>query len=153
MDNDPVRRQVLEYLAAHHVLTLATQGPLGLWAAAVFYVNEGFDLFFLSAGSTRHSQNIGANNHVAATIQADYKDWPAIQGVQLEGDVVELQGVTRISAIKRYTGKYPFLAQPLPPVKAALEKINWYRLRPSLFYFIDNSKGFGYRTQIQLPGD
>ena len=31
---------VAEYLARHHVMTLATQGGDGPWAAAVFYVQR-----------------------------------------------------------------------------------------------------------------
>ena len=30
--------EVAAYLADHHVMTLATHGPDGPWAAAVFYV-------------------------------------------------------------------------------------------------------------------
>ena len=38
-----------DYLAQHHVMTLATQGGDGPWAAAVFYVRDGDDLIFLSS--------------------------------------------------------------------------------------------------------
>jgi uncharacterized protein YhbP (UPF0306 family) len=81
------RDLALAYLANHQVMTLATTGPRGVWAAAVFYVNDGFDLIFLSAGHTRHAQNMTAVPHIAATIQEDYRDWQQIQGIQLEGSV------------------------------------------------------------------
>ena len=58
MSDEATRAQALAYLAAHHVVTIATHGPLGLWAAAVFYANDGFRLVFLSAGHTRHAQNL-----------------------------------------------------------------------------------------------
>lgn len=147
--SDAVRQAALVYLREHQVVTLATQGPQGLWAAAVFYVNDGFDLIFLSAGHTRHARNIAAEPHVAATIQEDYKDWPAIKGIQLEGDVVELRGEVRETAVARYRSKYPLLAQAEPQIQDALTRVNWYRLRPTRLYFIDNSKGLGHRDQVE----
>ncbi len=145
------REIALRYLREHQVMTLATMGPLGLWAAAVFYVSDGFDLYFLSAGHTRHSQNIAANPQVAATIQEDYADWQDIQGIQLEGQVVELTGEAREVAVARYKARYPFVATAESEIASALARVNWYRLRPERLYFIDNSKGLGHRDEIVLP--
>jgi uncharacterized protein len=147
-----LRRKALAYLASHQVMTLATDGPLGLWAAAVFYVNQAFDLYFLSAGRTRHAQNLAARPWTAATIQEDYDDWPAIKGIQLEGDVQRLQGDERQAAITLYQARYPFVAGADPQIAAALLKVNWYRLRPVRLYLIDNSLGLGHRDEIALPG-
>ncbi|MGD8806327.1 MAG: pyridoxamine 5'-phosphate oxidase family protein, partial [Chloroflexota bacterium] len=74
---DPAERrdQALTYLDQHTVMSLATYGRQGLWAAAVFYANDGFDLYFLSAGHTRHGQNLSDNPRAAATIQENYTDW------------------------------------------------------------------------------
>ena len=129
-------------------MTLATTGPLGVWAAAVFYVNEGFDLFFLSAGHTRHAQNLAESPRAAGTIQEDYREWTAVQGIQLEGAVQRLQGAERDKAIDLFQAKYVFLNQAPPVIQTAFAAVNWYRLRPDKFYFVDNSKGFGWRDQI-----
>ncbi|MCA9973630.1 MAG: pyridoxamine 5'-phosphate oxidase family protein [Anaerolineales bacterium] len=144
------RRRALAYLAAHRVLTLATSGPLGVWAAAVFYVNDGFDLYFLSASHTRHAQNVAASPRVAATIQEDYADWPEIQGIQCEGTAELLTGAARTHAMAIYRAKYPFLREAPPVIATALEKVGWYRLRPDRLYFVDNSRGFGHRDEINL---
>ena len=40
-------QQAAAYLAGHHVMTLATQGADGPWAAAVFYASDGASLIFL----------------------------------------------------------------------------------------------------------
>lgn len=145
-----VGQQALTYLAEHRVMTLATTGPAGLWAAAVFYVNDGFTLYFLSAGHTRHAQNIAAQPRTAVTIQEDYADWQQIQGIQLEGLVTLLTDPARAEAITRYQAKFPFLARATPPLQRALQKVNWYQLIPDRFYFIDNNKGFGHRDEILL---
>lgn len=150
MTHKEVKTAALAYLQNHQVMTLATQGPLGIWAAAVFYVSDEFTLYFLSAGHTRHAQNIRAQPHVAATIQEDYADWQGIQGIQLEGDVTHLAGAARRQAIDLYRAKYPFMAQVDPQIEAALARVNWYRLVPDRLYFIDNQKGLGHRDEIDL---
>lgn len=140
----------LAYLAAHRVMTLATNGPRGVWAAAVFYASDGFDLYFLSAGHTRHATDIAAGGRVAATIQEDYRDWPEIKGIQLEGIARQINDDARAAAIALYERKYPFVARPNPTLAAALDRVNWYRLTPERLYYIDNSRGFGHRDEIVL---
>ncbi|MBX3055466.1 MAG: pyridoxamine 5'-phosphate oxidase family protein [Anaerolineae bacterium] len=133
-------------------MTLATVGAEGVWATAVFYVNDGFDLYFLTAGHTRHGRNMGTRADIAAAIQEDYRDWDDIKGIQLEGAVVMLAGEERDTAVTLYSQKYPFIAQADAPMQAALAKVNWYRLRPERLYFIDNSKGLGHRDEVDLRG-
>ena len=144
---------VEEYLATHHVMTLATQGADGPWAAAVFYAGDGASLIFLSAPSSRHCRNLALDARCAATIQEDYRDWPQIKGIQLEGRVTELAGEDESRARQLYGEKFP-IAGPLatvpPAVLKALAKVRWFRLVPERFHFIDNSKGFGHRDEIGL---
>jgi uncharacterized protein YhbP (UPF0306 family) len=148
--SDSPRQVALNYVAAHQVMTLATCGPDGVWAAAVFYANRDFEFYFLSAGHTRHAQNMAVEPRVAVTIQEDYKDWPNIQGIQMEGPAGLLSGTEREAAISIYTAKYPFIAQADPQIQKALTRVNWYKLVPDKFYFIDNRKGLGHRDEIQL---
>lgn len=146
---DDLGAQVRAHLAAHQVMTLATVGEEGVWAAAVFFASDGFDLFFLSAAHTRHAQNMAQNAQVAITIQGDrYGDWSEIRGIQASGFVSLLSGEARETAVALYLQKYPFLQQAPPPIRAALNKVNWYHLRPQRLYLIDNSKGFAHRDEI-----
>lgn len=147
---DDAAARALDYLARHNVMTLATYGPEGVWAAAVFFASEGFDLYFLSAGHTRHARNMAASPRVAATIQEDYADWAAIKGIQLEGTARLLAGQEREAAIARYADKFQFLKQPVAVVEKALAGVNWYQLTLERLYFIDNSRGFGHRDEIAL---
>jgi uncharacterized protein YhbP (UPF0306 family) len=142
------RQLALDYLAGHQVMTLSTIGAEGPWAAAVFFASETFDLFFLSASHTRHAKNMQANPGAAAAIHEDYKDWPQIKGIQLEGQVEKLTGSDRANAIQTYQEKYPFLKKTGSQLAVRLAAVNWYRLAPNRLYFIDNSQGFGHRDQI-----
>lgn len=150
-DDAELRGRALDYLRGHNVMTLATSGPKGLWAAAVFYVNDDLVLYFLSSPRSRHGVNIAANPRIAATIQEDYAAWPEIKGIQLEGTVRKLEGLEQAAAIARYGAKFPLvanLAQAPREIATAFSKISWYRITPELFYFIDNSRGFGHRDSI-----
>jgi hypothetical protein len=148
-----LRERVLRYLAAHHVMTLATTGPEGPWAAAVFYASEDFTLYFLSAPGSRHGRNMAAQPRVAATIQEDYPDWPEIQGIQLEGEVSLIEGAEKAEAMRLYGLKFPVVADSarMPPeIARALDRVAWYELVPARLYFIDNSRGFGHRDELPL---
>lgn len=151
MMSESLHEKVLAYLAAHNVVTVATQGENDLWAAAVFYVNQGFTLYFLSAPHTRHSRNIVNNTAVAATIHEDYHEWTAIKGIQLEGQCTLLAGDERQTAIALYATKFPIIGDSAPPqIAQAMSKIGWYKIVPTKLYFIDNSLGLGHRDEVEL---
>jgi uncharacterized protein len=150
-ESTAVQQAALDYLHSHHVMSVATNGPQGLWAAAVFYANDNFDLIFLSAGHSRHAQNMAAEPRVAATIQEDYADWRAIKGIQLEGIVRLLAGKERERAVTLYQERHAFLAAVPAPLLGALGRVNWYRLSPDRLYFVDNARSFGHRDEIIAP--
>ena len=145
------RDRALDYLAGHRVMTLATHGPEGPWAAAVFYANDGFNLYFVSSPASRHCRNLAAHARVAATIHEDYRDWQQIKGIQLEGTVEQLSGAEEALARGIYGRKFPLtagLASAPAAIAAALAKARWYKLTAVRVYFVDNSAGFGHRGQV-----
>lgn len=144
------RSAALDYLARHQVMTLAVQSGDNVWAAAVFYVNFDFSLYFLSAGHTRHARYLASNPWAAATIQEDYKNWQEIKGIQLEGPVHQLSGAAQRKAIDLYGKKYPFVGRAKGAMATALAKVNWYQMKPTRLYYIDNSLGFGHREEVPL---
>lgn len=149
--SDDARQRALDYIERHNVMTLATLGPDGPWAAALFYASEGFRLIFLSAATTRHARNVAAHPRVAATIQEDYRDWQEIKGVQLEGDVRRLEAAERDAAVARYARKFPITGERAPePIARALARVDFYALSPIRLYFVDNSRGFGHRDDVPL---
>ncbi len=151
---DELSRQVLTYLETHNTLTLATVGPGGPWAATLFYVNDAFVLYWLSALDTRHSLNVARDPRVAVTIQEDYRDWRVIQGIQMEGTAEHLGLITQAARpMELYAAKYPFLGDwrnPPPALAKALGAARVYRFTPSRALFIDNTKGLGTRQELEL---
>src|SRR5262245_59037879 len=103
-----VRERALYYIAAHRCMSLATQGPEGLWVATVFYVNDDFDLFFVSRNDTRHVRNIVATQRAAVAISDDVAIWERIGGVQLEGTTEEVSEGRRSAVLAEFQRRYPF---------------------------------------------
>jgi uncharacterized protein YhbP (UPF0306 family) len=158
--SDDLRERVLAYLAAHNTVSLATVAPDGApWAATVFYVNVGTDLYFLTEPKTQHGQNIRATGRVAGTINEDYRDWQQIKGIQLEGQAAEVNGkLELLRALGAYLEKYPFVRQFLSPdkllqgVKIAGKTLDvrLWKLRPTRLYYLDNARGFSAREELPL---
>ena len=142
---------ISQYLAAHHVMTLATQGTEGSWAAAVFYARDGDDLIFLSSPASRHARQLALDARCAAAIHSEVSDWRSIQGVQLEGRVDELVGDARAQAMRIYGEKFPFVrpAVAVPAIAQALAQVHCYRLQIARLYFLDNAQAFGRRQLFE----
>ncbi len=110
MDPDQLRRDILEYLETHNVMTIAScSGDKDVpWAAAVFYASDGLDLYFFSNPRSRHGVNMAANAEVSAAIHEDYSNWREIRGIQLEGRAERLRGLKMQARFwKVYTKKSP----------------------------------------------
>jgi uncharacterized protein YhbP (UPF0306 family) len=145
--------RVQKYLRDHNVATLAAGSKEDLWAAAVFYVNDGFTLYFLSSPTSRHALNLVQNPRVALTIQEDYADWLKIKGVQIEGVAREISGAEEEMARRLYGEKFPvvgLLTHAPAAIVKALAKVRWYKVVPHRLYFIDNSVGLGHRDEVDL---
>jgi uncharacterized protein YhbP (UPF0306 family) len=151
-----LKRQILDYLQAHNTMTLATCAGDVPWAATVFYASEGLQLYFFSSPDARHSVNLSANSRVAVTVQEDYRDWRAIQGIQLEGKVMPVDGIIeKAQAMAVYARKYAdvirLFTDPSSGVfHKAFLKVKFYRVAPERVFFIDNAQGFGKRQELEL---
>lgn len=151
--NDAPATEAFDYLQNHNVATLASGADGDIWAAAVFYVNDGSILYFLSAPTSRHCLNLAKNPRVALTIQEDYSDWPDIKGVQLEGVATEISGKEEELARRLYGAKFPvvgMLGKAPAAIVKALARVRWYKVVPDHLYFIDNSVGLGHRDEISV---
>ena len=147
----PLKARVLALLGEHHVMTLATVGADGPWAAAVFYAHDDLRLYFLSAPTSRHAVNLAAEPRAAATIQRDYDDWPGIRGLQLAGTVRQVAAADEARVRTLYQQRYPLVGGGAGVPRAimeALNKIRWYEFVPEDIYLIDNRLGFAHREHL-----
>jgi uncharacterized protein YhbP (UPF0306 family) len=151
MEKNELKRIILQYLENHNTVSLATEKEGLPHAATVFYVNIGFELFFLSSPASRHAQNFLHNHQVSATINEDYSNWLLIKGIQ---GILKNRGIA-----KTYVEKFPDVADFIfSPKKLAqaiakkVAKVEFYKLMPSKIYFINNELGFGHRDELILNG-
>lgn len=151
-----LKEQILQYLRSHNTMTLATCAGEAPWAATVFYASDDLQLYFFSSPEARHSVNLAANGRVAVTVQEDYKDWRAIQGIQLEGRVELVDGmIEKAKAMTVYARKYAdvirLFTDPASGIyHKAFLKVKFYRVIPEKVFFIDNTQGFGKRQELEL---
>ena len=158
MDEKELRKIILEYLEGHHTLSLATEGNGAPHAASVFYVNMGFNIYFVSSPTSRHGINLSANPTVSATINEDYSRWRTIKGIQLEGSVKTLGGIWEkgrigLAFVKKFPDVSDFFSSPKKlgeKVFRKVEDVKFYKLTPSRIYFINNELGFGHREELTL---
>lgn len=153
-----LRERITAFLAKHCTLNLATEGPLGLWSAAIWYVTDDLDLYFTSVPATRHARNMLSTGLVAGTINDDTDAWPTMQGLQLDG---RIERVTRYAELRpviaRYLARFPGAAnlwngETDPSVIARDPGIHaFYRLRPRHLLFTDNTVAPGQREELVLP--
>jgi uncharacterized protein YhbP (UPF0306 family) len=127
-------------------MTLATESGGVPFACSLFYASDGLDLYFVSETKTRHAQNIAINARVSATISEDHRDWRTIQGIQLCGTCEMLGPIQTVRALALYAEKFPFVAS----LSAAMAKVKFYKITPQWARLIDNTKGFGFKEEIEL---
>ncbi len=155
MSDDHTR--ILNYLATHNTMTLATLGEDGPWAAAVFYANgDNFNFFFKTSPSTRHGIDITQTAQIAATIQDDGQEWQSIVGIQAVGSCNQVDTADASCANDLYLEKFSFL-QPKdgdkddPAKQDLVTRLNetpYFCFRPQWIRLIDNSQGFGHKMEI-----
>lgn len=162
MDKDKeasyLEERVLKYLEGHNTISLATVSEDRPHAASVFYVNIGFELFYVSDPKSRHSRSLAANPLMSGTINEDYFNWLEIKGIQIEGSVScvgSIVGNPRI--VKTYVAKFPnvkdFFIAPLklgPEIVKKVSAVRFFKITPSRIFFLDNSMGFGHREELVL---
>ena len=156
MDQEVLRAEIEAFLAAHHTVSLATVDDQGApHAANVLYALDGLALYWMSDADTRHSRHIEARRRVTATIAPDYADFRLIRGLQIFGTARRLAGAKSLATARRMVSRYGFLATLAngpAALRAAFEKAGFYCLEPERITLIDNTKGFGHKETLELPG-
>lgn len=143
------RKLILDLMADHNVMTLATVRPDG-WpqATTVAYANDGLTLYFACDPGSQKVANIRQCDKVSATIDRDYEDWNQIRGLSL-GGVAEVLSepadLQHAGAVLR--AKFPQWAE-MPEADAAA--IALVRVRPKVISVLDYTRGFGHTELVEV---
>jgi uncharacterized protein YhbP (UPF0306 family) len=118
------------------------------YAAPLFYLAGGeLEFYWFSSSSSQHSENLIRSQSVAVAIYASTEHWKEICGVQMRGAPKKITDrKVRRDVTRRYCERF-HLGRVF---RLALSRSSLYLLRPSWIRYIDNSRHFGYRTEIDL---
>jgi uncharacterized protein YhbP (UPF0306 family) len=152
--NDPLRSEVLAFLAGHNVIHLGTVADGVPHVASLFYVNDGFTLYWVSDPATRHSRELAQSPRVAATIAPEYSSYKEIRGLQVVGRAARVEGLAGVTAgLFALAGKFSFFNEFVSGPVALVERLGKatvYRFDIERIVFIDNTKGFGHKDVLDL---
>lgn len=141
------RARIAGLLGAQSTLSLATLGAGGdpMAASLFFAADDDLRLYWLSAGTSRHSLNLARRPAAAVTIHNQTWAWPEIAGVQMQGQAAIVPpGEPWQTAWTQYAAKFPFVMS----MQAEVMKSNFYVFTASWMRLIDNRLGFGHQEEI-----
>jgi uncharacterized protein YhbP (UPF0306 family) len=135
-------------LREESTLSLATADEHGEASVApLFYIIDNLSLFWHSAETSLHSENLKRTDRAAAAIYRHTENWNEIRGVQMRGLVTAITERTRRDAlIVAYCERFKLGTV----FKEAIDRCILYEFRPYFFRYIDNSRHFGYKFEIML---
>lgn len=149
----PLRQKILELLAAHRIMTIATLRPDG-WpqATTVGYVSEDLTLWFLCGLGSQKADNLAHDDRVSITIDHDTPDLLSIVGLSMAArahrvtDRAEAEKVLRMLPLK-YADAPPQTAQLKMPTP---DEVALFRVEPEVISVLDYSKGFAHTDLVKV---
>ncbi len=147
-----------EFVSTQNTLTLATiNADSSPHACDLFFAHDDAAFYFLSDPKTRHVQNFLRDERVSATIHGASTGWQEIRGVQIVGVASRVaEVIERARAYELYIEKFPFVRPWLASVDvlgkmhATLGIIEVYKIAARWLRWIDNTRGFGFKEEINL---
>ena len=139
-------RDINKFIQNHNTLTLATERNHEVFAAALFYVpvDNCEALVFVSNPKSDHIKNLEYNTKCAVTIQKNNLDWEKIKGIQIKGEIE----TAKDEYWDFYLEEFDYISNN-ETLKKAMKKVQLYKLEIKWARFIDNSKGFGNKNEIE----
>ncbi|TWI70289.1 hypothetical protein LZ24_02299 [Desulfobotulus alkaliphilus] len=134
------------------VMTLATSGPEGPWAAPVYYVFYRGAFWFFSSPGSRH---ILDGNRASASVYYDGGHWQKIRGLQMAGSI-RPGGSGSATAFAKYLRKFSFIremagAGMYDPLQFGERFGNrFFCFIPEHVLYGDNRLGFGFREKVEM---
>jgi len=131
-----------EYLSTQKLMSLATSDGKGnLWSATVyFYHDSGFNLYFMSAPDTLHSQFIAVNKRASFTICDTHQDEVSEKiGIQGAGECVHVNDETECKEIIENWNR-KFTKKPAPSWESMKGNSLFYKISPKRIKFFNTSK-------------
>lgn len=124
------------FLASHELLTLATASSSGEpHAAPVFYATDGTTVYFSLNANSQSYKNIKENGRASVAVgdaPDAGEDWKAAKGIQITGDVTDIEGDEEREAGQKVAARYSYLDD-------VFSGGDFFRLDPTEVHYVDNS--------------
>jgi PPOX class probable F420-dependent enzyme len=147
---DPaLQRLILELLARHNLLTLATVREDG-WpqATTVAYASERMTIYVATGSDAQKVRNIRRDNRVSLTIDHDEPDWNRIQGLSMAATAEVVSSLSEIHhATALLKKKFPALLEFGDPESE--RGWSFLRITPRIVSLIDYTRGFGHTLLVR----
>ena len=126
-------QKIEDFIAQHHVLTLATSVDNAVRACSLFYAYDLSSRSFIVASSedTLHIQQIQKNPKVAGNILLETEEVGNIQGLQFRGIFKEIEDA-KLTTLYFKTFPYALALRP-----------KLWQIKVDYFKLTDNRLGFG----------
>jgi uncharacterized protein YhbP (UPF0306 family) len=148
---DEILQTIADLLKSQSTMVISTC-ETGGWphATPLFYLaGSQFELYWFSSPSSLHSENAARTSRASVAIHVSTTEWQQIRGVQMRGTVHKItQRIQRREISKAYRARFN-LGGVL--FRAAMAKSSLYVFRPCWIRYLDNTRGFGFKFEADLP--
>ena len=147
---EPRLRIVLALLRSQSTMMLSTCDDAG-WPQATplfYYVDDDLGLHWFSADHSAHSKHILRERRVAVAVSVPTEHWREIRGVQMRGDVSVITGQARKTISGLFCARFDLGAM----FRLVMMQSRLFQFQPAWIRYLDNTKGLGYKFEVNLPG-
>lgn len=146
---------ITDILESNIILAMSTvQGSNAYINSAHYAYNDQLELVIFTHPQADHSKNLAANPSVAAAIWKRPEGWALdLQGMQLFGKCVPVEGEALEEAIQTYTDRFPsfrYVVQSADDFAAGKTPMRMYALHIERIKLLDEPR-FGKRKWITSP--
>ena len=147
--DEKLRRKILDILAEHRIMTVATLRPDG-WpqATTVGYASDGLTIYFLCGLDSQKAANIARDPRVSITIDHDTSQVMEITGLSLAGRAKQVKDAAEARmAIDLLISRYPeqkSFSFPMPKP----EDVCIFRVEAVVISVLDYTQGFAHTDLV-----
>lgn len=133
-----VKQLITDYLQEARLMQVATAKDNQPWVCTVhFAYDEHFNLYWISLPSTRHSQEIMANEKVAGTIVLPHIPGQKPRGIQFQGIAQKAEGDAMQKAMDVYAARMGMNDERKKNILSGEDGHVPYVIKPTLFVLFD----------------
>lgn len=111
----PLPSDIRQFIAGHHVVSLACRHEEDFWVASCFYLFDETQLrlIILTNSTTRHGSLMSRNPQIVGTIAGQPNEIREIEGVQFSGTVKQLDEQQQAVVLPLFYAKHQ-ITTPIP---------------------------------------